>query len=55
MEVTFLEYKATKIDFAISPSEFEAMQAWSVTTYLTQCRGFLGLANYCRKLVPGFS
>lgn len=54
-QVEFLGYIVTREGFAISPSKLDAIMNWPVPKTRKALRGFIGLANYCRKFIPNFS
>ena len=54
-EVEFLGYAIKPGGFAIAPSKVEAVTAWPTPTTRSKVRGFLGLANFCRKFIQNFS
>lgn len=54
-EVEFLGYIVTREGFAIAPSKVEAIQSWPIPSTRSKLKGFLGLANYCRKFIDNFS
>jgi hypothetical protein len=54
-EIEFLGYKVTKDGFALAPSKLSAIKEWQRPTSRKHLRGFLGLANFCRKFVPKYS
>ena len=54
-EVEFLGYIVTREGFSIAPSKVEAIQSWPIPSTRSKLKGFLGLANYCRKFIDNFS
>ena len=54
-EIEFLGYNIKKGGFAVSESKVNSVQEWPVPKSTKQLRGFLGLANFCRKFIPHFS
>lgn len=54
-EVEFLRYQVKEGGFAITPSKVQAVLDWPIPSTRTRLRGFLGLANFCRKFIKNFS
>ncbi|XP_072054270.1 uncharacterized protein [Arachis hypogaea] len=54
-EVKFLGHVVTKGGISVYPSKVEAVIEWERPTMVTEVRSFLGLAEYYRRLIEGFS
>lgn len=53
--VKFLGHIVGADGLRVDPSEVEAAQKWPVPQTVAQLRSFLGLANYFRKFIQGYS
>ena len=51
----FLGHVVTRDGIRVDPQKVAAVQNWSVPTSAHQIRSFLGLANYFRKFMQGYS
>ena len=51
----FLGFVIGKGQIAVDEKKIQAVQNWPVPTNVTELRGFLGLANYLRKFMPGYA
>jgi hypothetical protein len=54
-ELKFLGYVISSEGISTNPDKVKAVQNFPVPKNLRQLRGFLGLASYYRRFVPGFS
>lgn len=54
-EVKFLGHIVSKEGLQVDPAKVETVQNWPVPTGVPQLRSFLGLANYFRKFIQGYS
>ena len=54
-EVLFLGHVADKDGLRVDPAKVEAVKAWQVPRDVKEVRSFLGLANYFRKFIQGYS
>ena len=54
-EVIFLGHKIKDGHLMMDESKVKAIQDWDPPTKVTELRSFLGLANYCRRFIKGYS
>jgi hypothetical protein len=54
-EISFLGHIVGKGGIKVDPVKVAAVQNWPVPSHVQLLRGFLGLANYFRRFVQGFS
>lgn len=54
-EVTFLGHVVGVNGVKVDPRKVQAVQDWPIPTDVHQLRSFLGLANYFRKFIQGYS
>jgi len=54
-EVQFLRHVISQNDIAVDPSKVQAILLWEQPKNITEIRSFLGLADYYRKFIEGFS
>ena len=54
-EVTFLGHVVGRFGLKPDPKKVEVVRAWQVPTNVREVRQFLGLANYLRKFMQGYS
>ena len=54
-EVNFLGHVITKDGIAVDPAKTEAMLAWEQPKTVTDIRSFVGLADYYKRFIEGFS
>lgn len=54
-EVTYLGHIISKIGIKVNPSKIEAVKSFPIPQNQHDVRSFLGLANYYRKFVKGYS
>ncbi|MGH7240308.1 MAG: pol polyprotein, partial [Candidatus Saccharimonadales bacterium] len=54
-EVEILGHRLNKDGIKTQPAKIEAIKSWPTPTSVKDVRSFLGLANYYRKFVSGFS
>ena len=54
-ELLFLGHVVTREGIRVDPQKVAAIQKWSTPTSASQIRSFLGLANYFRKFMQGYS
>ena len=53
--IAFLGYIVSREGLAPDPGKIKSIQDWPTPTKLKEVQGFLGLANYYRKFIKGFS
>ena len=53
--VEFLGHVVTADGISPTPSRVECIKNWPIPTNISELRAFLGLANYYRKFIAGFS
>lgn len=54
-EITFLGHVVGPDGVKVDPRKVQAVQSWPVPQDIHQLRSFLGLANYFRKFIQGYS
>ena len=54
-QVVFLGHVIFEAGISVDPSKVEAVVDWARSTNVSEVRSFLGLANYYRRFVEGFS
>ena len=54
-QVVFLGHVISKVGISVGPSKVEAVVDWVRPTNVSEVRSFLGLADYYRRSVEGFS
>ena len=54
-EVTFLGHVVSAEGIKVDPQKIEAILEWKPPRSVSKIRSFLGLAEYCRRFVEGFS
>ena len=54
-ELKFLGHLVGKDGIKVDPAKVEVVKQWPVPTTLTELRCFLGLANYFRRFIQGYS
>lgn len=54
-EILYFDHIINDEKVRVDEQKIETIQDWPVPTTLTQLRGFLGLCNYYRRFIRGFS
>ncbi|RVW20595.1 Retrovirus-related Pol polyprotein from transposon 297 [Vitis vinifera] len=54
-EITFLGHKINAGLIRMDKGKMQAIMEWSVSTKVTELQSFLGLANYYRRFIKGYS
>lgn len=54
-EVKFLGHIVSEEGLRVDPAKVEVVQKWPTPNGVTQLRSFLGMANYFRKFIQGYS
>jgi len=54
-ELVFLGHIVSSDGTKVDPSKIAAVNSWPKPTTITELRGFLGLANYFRRFIQGYS
>ena len=54
-EVSFLGHIVSTEGIKVDPAKIEAIVSWKPPRNVTEMRSFLGLAEYYRRFVKGFS
>ena len=54
-QITFLGHKISKGHIRMDERKVQAMIDWLAPTKVTELRSFLGLANYYRRFIKGYS
>ena len=53
--ISFLGYRVSREGLALDPTKVQATEEWLEPTTIKKIQAFLGLANYYRKFIKGFS
>lgn len=55
MDVKFLGHMITTQGILVDLAKVEAMLKWEQPTFMTEVKGFVGVAGYYRRFMEGFS